>query len=313
MPSASASSFASPQITVDARDVADRARPSNDAADALMALAAELFREPDRIDVHCWYRFRRRFPILLHSHPDILQLGALVGCGGTFTIGPDTMHLRGGSIALCAYPREPHAHELLPAGPDGEGEILGIKIRVDPSWPAVRLRLFERFTYPITGEVVLLRALRRLMRLSPATGTPGPVVVARVVEVLSIWPGAAAQQDIPETGAVAQSLEKPLCAALERIDRNLANPPSVAELASLAGLSPRHFSRRFAQALGVTPHKLIDSRRLTRAKELLLREDMTVAEVAEVLGFDSLQTFSRWFAQRAGTPPSRLRRAPVSL
>jgi AraC-like DNA-binding protein len=210
---------------------------------------------------------------------------------------------------------------VLEASGADDAQVLGIKIRVDRSWPIIQLRPFDRFAYPIHGEVVLVRALKRLMRLSPAWGTPGPVAIARVVEVLSMWPGFAGvgaavadgEQPIPDTAALGDELEPSIRAALELIDRRLNNPPDVVELAAVAGLSPRHFARRFRQALGITPHGLIDSRRLTRAKELLLQEDLSVAEIAEMLGFDSLATFSRWFAKHTGTPPSRTRRGAMAI
>ena len=137
-----------------------------------------------------------------------------------------------------------------------------------------------------------------------------------------MWPGFAStgvaatadgEQAIPDTAALAEELEPSMRAALELIDRRLNNPPDVLELAAVAGLSSRHFARRFRQALGVTPHGLIDARRLTRAKELLLQEDLSVAEIAEMLGFDSLATFSRWFTKHTGTPPSRTRRGATAI
>ena len=99
------------------------------------------------------------------------------------------------------------------------------------------------------------------------------------------------------------------------IDRHYARPLTIERLAALAGLSPFHFIRAFRAATGLTPHQYLRTRRIDRAKELLLTTPMPVTEVCDAVGFQSLGSFSSLFRKLTGETPagyrSRRRRAPV--
>jgi AraC-like DNA-binding protein len=49
--------------------------------------------------------------------------------------------------------------------------------------------------------------------------------------------------------------------------------------------------------------------RMAIAKDLLRRQDLTLAEVAERVGYGSASTFSTAFSRYVGQPPSRYARA----
>ncbi len=56
-------------------------------------------------------------------------------------------------------------------------------------------------------------------------------------------------------------------------------------LASVAGVSPSHFSRAFKQSTGVPPFRWLLGRKVIRAKQLLLDPHKSLAEVALAVGF----------------------------
>ena len=64
-------------------------------------------------------------------------------------------------------------------------------------------------------------------------------------------------------------VERHLLRARDLADHSYAEPLEVADLARAAGLSTAHFSRRFRDAFGVTPHGYLLTRRLERAAALL--------------------------------------------
>lgn len=84
-------------------------------------------------------------------------------------------------------------------------------------------------------------------------------------------------------------------------------PLSLAYLADLAGYSPFHFARIFKQTTGLSPFYYVSSLRMHRAKELLLRTNLTVRDIALETGHQSLGTFTARFAERVGMPPARYR------
>ena len=83
---------------------------------------------------------------------------------------------------------------------------------------------------------------------------------------------------------------------------------SVTDLADHVGYSPFHFSRLFAQQVGIGPGQYLTALRIDEAKRLLLADTDAVIDVATAVGFDSLSSFTRRFRATVGVPPGRLRR-----
>ena len=106
-----------------------------------------------------------------------------------------------------------------------------------------------------------------------------------------------------------------LLRARDVMDRAYAEPLDIAALARVAYVSPAHFIRRFRATFGETPHRYLQRRRVERAMWLLRTTDRSVTDICMDVGFSSLGTFSRVFADVVGEPPSVYRRrgplAPV--
>jgi AraC-like DNA-binding protein len=99
--------------------------------------------------------------------------------------------------------------------------------------------------------------------------------------------------------------------ARDLIDRALGEPLDVGWLAAQAGYSRFHFIRAFRAAYGETPAQYLARRRIERACDLLPLANLTVREVAELVGFTSLAAFSKRFKARVGVAPSEYRRRMV--
>lgn len=94
----------------------------------------------------------------------------------------------------------------------------------------------------------------------------------------------------------------------ERIDAQCCEPLRLRDLCALAGVSPTRLLRAFCAAYGLTPHRYQQSRRIARARKLVL-EGMPLAQVAAVCGYTDQSHLNRWFLRIQGTTPGRLRRA----
>jgi AraC-like DNA-binding protein len=103
--------------------------------------------------------------------------------------------------------------------------------------------------------------------------------------------------------------------ARDAMDRSYAEPLDVPTLARLAHVSEAHFIRTFRTTFGETPNRYLQRRRVERAMFLLRSTEQTVTDICMGVGFSSLGTFSRVFAEIVGEPPSVYRRrgplAPV--
>ncbi|TVR17664.1 MAG: AraC family transcriptional regulator [Planctomycetota bacterium] len=92
---------------------------------------------------------------------------------------------------------------------------------------------------------------------------------------------------------------------LAAIEADFADPSlDVATLAALAKLSRAHFSRRFAIAVGYSPGRYLERRRLRHAQHLLAH-GVSVAAAAEACGYRDAFHFSRVFKRCKGVPPSQ--------
>ena len=81
----------------------------------------------------------------------------------------------------------------------------------------------------------------------------------------------------------------------------------ITSAAKAANLNVRTFQRRLLEA-GVTYHQLINEVRLEMAILLLVRTEMTVAEVARDLGYSQPGHFTRAFKRWTAEAPSTVRR-----
>ena len=90
-----------------------------------------------------------------------------------------------------------------------------------------------------------------------------------------------------------------------------AEPPGRGELARIAGLAERSFSRTFHTRFGKTLPQFINELRVGRARRLLLDTTLSVAEVARACGFKNLSNFNSHFRRIAGVTPAAVRRRPA--
>jgi transcriptional regulator GlxA family with amidase domain len=91
------------------------------------------------------------------------------------------------------------------------------------------------------------------------------------------------------------------------IQGHLRHDLSVEALAGKACLCPRHFSRRFKDAFGVTPATFVQDLRLSEARQRLSTADQTIEAVADSVGFHSADAFRRAFERRFGVNPTSYR------
>lgn len=89
---------------------------------------------------------------------------------------------------------------------------------------------------------------------------------------------------------------------------NLSEALTVEQLADRAAMSPRNFSRLFAQETGVTPAKAVERLRVEAARALLDSGPLQVEDVALETGFGDSERMRRAFIRAFGQPPQALRR-----
>jgi len=113
----------------------------------------------------------------------------------------------------------------------------------------------------------------------------------------------AALEQTPPEAICWRQLEQ----VYEYVDSNLHQPLTVADLASIAGVSPTHFTRLFRQQTGEPPHRFVRRRRLERAERLIVGTQLPLAAIAAAVGFSDQSHLNRVMRAERGRTPGQLR------
>ena len=113
----------------------------------------------------------------------------------------------------------------------------------------------------------------------------------------------------PEAVRAGETSRKRLVAEAKKyVETHYAEPTSLEQIAAALRTSPFHLSRVFGQESDFSLFGYLASVRLTKARQLLLEESLSVAEVAYAVGYASPNYFAKVFRRAFGIPPSQARR-----
>jgi transcriptional regulator GlxA family with amidase domain len=135
-------------------------------------------------------------------------------------------------------------------------------------------------------------------------GRAAALAVARYLVVFLKRPGGQAQFSAALSLQVAEDRFGALHAW---IGEHLAKPLPLPVLADQAGMSERSFSRRYAEATGLTPARAVERLRVEAARRLLSDSRLPVKGVARRCGFGSEETMRRSFLRVLAATPQDYR------
>lgn len=92
------------------------------------------------------------------------------------------------------------------------------------------------------------------------------------------------------------------------VDQHFREKKQVQDYADLLFRSPKTLSNLFASCGVPSPLRIIHERIESEAKRLLLYTPKSAKEISELLGFEDLSTFSRFFKKMTGESVSNFRK-----
>ncbi|MBM6870955.1 AraC family transcriptional regulator [Pseudoflavonifractor phocaeensis] len=91
--------------------------------------------------------------------------------------------------------------------------------------------------------------------------------------------------------------------AIHFIDQYYRSDIRIEQVAGFCGLNRTYFSRLFKEVMGQTPQEYLARYRITKAMELMRNTDMSIGEIASMVGYHNQLYFSKVFRKFQGLPP----------
>ena len=92
------------------------------------------------------------------------------------------------------------------------------------------------------------------------------------------------------------------------IEDNITGSITTGDISKHMFLSEKQVSRIIKQSMGVSTKEYVLRKKLDRAKELLKSTDLSIKQIAELLGFSSEYYFNQFFKREEGFPPGVFRK-----
>ena len=161
------------------------------------------------------------------------------------------------------------------------------------------------------GAVEWIRTTFHYAAQEISAGRPGSeTVLAKLSELLFVEAVRRYAETLPDgqTGWLAGLREPYIARALALLHRDIGRRWTVDELGREVGLSRSALADRFIRFIGVPPMHYLADWRMQVATERLRNTNGSLAQVAQIVGYESEAAFSRAFKKTFGVAPATWRR-----
>jgi len=263
--------------------------------------------EPDGISWHYHVRQGTTFDFHWHFHPQI-ELTLITRGSGTRVVGDSIENYWPGDLTLIGTD-VPHTYAS--GGDSADHQAIVVQFRPDflgaPLWERPEFAGVRGLLDAAAGGLHLSAddEIHAAMR-GLATGRSAD----RTLRLLSLLTRLADQE-----ARVLSTSHRPTSPhARERADAihtylstNYTTPIRLADVASVAHMTPTAFSRFFRRTFGRTLTDYVNELRIAAACRLLGDTDLAVADIAARVGYENLANFNRRFRTLKGTSPRTYR------
>ena len=235
-----------------------------------------------------------------HNH---LELFYIVGGKGQFLI-QDQLYPVNANNLVVINPNASHTEVSLNAQPL-EYIVLGIEgIELQTSDTSNgQFSILDQFE-----SVEISGCLRNILRETELKNTGYEDICQAYMEILIIRLMRNTALAIPsEVHSVSTNRQ---CAAVRRyIDLHFKEPLTLDQLAEEGHMNKYYLSHAFKREYGVSPINYMISRRIEESKYLLAETDLSMSQIAQLLGFSSLSYFSQVFRRTQSVTPMEYRQS----
>lgn len=236
-------------------------------------------------------------------------------CAGDFVLLPTTPAFTISSLSPAAPVHlDPNAvgkqGELRYGDRTGEADMrsLGGAFLFDAADPKLMVSLLPEVVH-VQGSMRLAQLVRMVAEEFTEQSPGHEYMLSRLVEMMLIEAMRSTTSRSAPSGLLRGLGDERLAPALKQMHARIDHTWTVAQLAPLAALSRSAFFDRFTRIVGVAPMEYLLAWRMEIAQNLLRSEGLSIAQVAERVGYASTSTFSTAFSRHVGQSPRQYARS----
>ena len=161
-------------------------------------------------------------------------------------------------------------------------------------------------------SVEISSCLRNILREMEQKNTGYEDICQAYMEILIIRLMRSTSLAVPEEPQIISTNRQ--CAAIRRyIDMHFKESLTLEQLAEEGHMNKYYLSHAFKREYGISPINYMISKRIEESKYLLAETDLSMSQIAQLLGFSSLSYFSQVFRRTQGISPKEYRQNTRNL
>lgn len=132
---------------------------------------------------------------------------------------------------------------------------------------------------------------------------------AKILELMSMFLGEVLELSVLKQSKtrISRSDRETVMEAKRYIDSRIDDAPSYKEIAEYVHVSISKLSKDFADFIGLPIHTYIIEQRLEKSTLLLAKDNLTISQVASLVGYNKSSNFTEAFRKKYGMTPSEYR------
>lgn len=246
-------------------------------------------------------------PRVMHAHADAVELILICSGSSEYLIHDKKVVIKAGDLLVY---NAGVVHDEV-SGPDMEvgSYCVGVGgLHMPGLRPNALIPDEAGYVFPTGRYFEDMRELFVMMFRNLAAGEPHAelfctsLLHALLVSVLTVTEGVGETRENPadEPHILGSRIK-------DYIDRHYMEPITLQSMGEALRISPYYLSHVFKQMSGYSPVQYLLRRRIGEAQTLLITTELSVARIAEMVGYDSQSYFNLQFTKNVGMPPSRYR------
>ena len=246
-------------------------------------------------------------PRVMHAHADAVELILICSGSSEYLIHDKKVVIKAGDLLVY---NAGVVHDEV-SGPDMEvgSYCVGVGgLHMPGLRPNALIPDEAGYVFPTGRYFADMKELFVMMFRNLAAGEPHAelfctsLLHALLVSVLTVTEGVGETRENPadEPHILGSRIK-------DYIDRHYMEPITLQSMGEALRISPYYLSHVFKQMSGYSPVQYLLRRRIGEAQTLLITTKLSVARIAEMVGYDSQSYFNLQFTKNIGMPPSRYR------